>query len=83
MNAPPPANPFGDEPAPRRVNPFGDDEDPLADPVRRVERAVVQIRNLKGQVGAEGMSGNGMRQLLDELAAAMDAIARALRERED
>ena len=75
-------NPFGDDVQTGRVNPFGDDEDPTADPVRRIERAATTFRNLRGQVGAEGMTGQGMRQVLDELSAAMMAMARALR-RED
>lgn len=80
-------NPFGDEPAESggpaesgRVNPFGDDEDPTADPARRLESAAARFRELRSHVGAEGMTGTGMRALLDELSTVMRVMARAFRE---
>lgn len=76
-------NPFGEDSGPARVNPFGDDDgdDPAADPVARIERAVTRIHTLRSQVGADGLTGQGTRQLLDELSTTMAAIARALRQR--
>ncbi|MGH7507765.1 MAG: hypothetical protein ACRELX_19080 [Longimicrobiales bacterium] len=76
-------NPFGDEtPGPRRVNPFGDDEDPGGD-VSRIEHAARKIRSLKMQLGAEGLTLSATRELIDEVSAALDAAARALRDRRE
>lgn len=76
----PAKNPFGEDDLPgRRVNPFGDDEDPRADPVRRLEVAAVKVRTLKNQLGAEGLPLAATRELMDEIAHAFDAVARALR----
>ena len=73
-------NPFGDEPIrPSRPNPFGEDEG--LDPMRRLEGAPARLRTLRAQVGSEGMTGLGMRQLLDELAADIDAVTRLLAEK--
>lgn len=70
-------NPFGDDERPRpAANPFGEDEG--LDPKRRLEGAPARLRALRAQVGSEGMSGAGMRQLLDELAADIEAITRLL-----
>jgi hypothetical protein len=75
-------NPFGDEGgAGRRPNPFGEDEG--LDPMRRLEGAPARLRGLRGRVGAEGMTGLDMRQLLDELAADIEAITQLLAERKD
>ena len=72
-------NPFGDDVAPTpRPNPFG--EEPL-DPMKRIEGAPARLRALKSRIGAEGMTGVEMRQLLDELAGDIEAIGRLLRER--
>lgn len=73
-------NPFADENPPRGpVNPFGDD-DPAEDPARTIGEAAARIRRLRSQVGAEGLSLSGTRELLDQVARALDATARALRE---
>lgn len=74
-------NPFGDDPIPpSRPNPFGEDEG--LDPMRRLEGAPARLRGFRARVGAEGMTGIDMRQLLDELAADIDAVTRLLAERE-
>jgi flagellin-like hook-associated protein FlgL len=75
-------NPFGEEEAPgsRRANPFGDDDGDL-DPIERLEQAARKIRTLRTQLGAEGLTLAATRVLIDELSAALDAAARALRER--
>ena len=73
-----PKNPFGDDTAPgRRPNPFGEDEG--LDPMKRLEGAPARLRALRGRVGAEGMTGLDMRQLLDELAADIEAMRTLLR----
>jgi len=73
-------NPFGDDAAPpRRVNPFDDDADTGSD-VGRIEHAASKIRRLKTQLGAEGLTLSATRTLLDEVSAALDAAAHALRE---
>jgi len=75
-------NPFGgDLPRSRRVNPFGPGEenrspDEAAD---RMEHAARKIRALRSQVGAEGMTIPATRELIDEVAAALEAGADALR----
>ena len=73
-------NPFSDDtPAGRKVNPFGEDDG--LDPMKRLEGAPARLRVLRARVGAEGMTGLEMRQLLDELAADIEAMTRLLRER--
>lgn len=74
-------NPFGDDvrPSGPAANPFGDDEG--LDPMRRLEGAPARLRALRAQVGSEGMTGAGMRQLLDELSADLEAVTRLLRDR--
>ena len=73
-------NTFNDESsAAKKVNPFGEDEG--LDPMKRLEGAPARIRTLRARVGAEGMTGLDMRQLLDELANDIEAIGRLLRER--
>ncbi len=75
-------NPFGDEPrAPRRINPFGE-EAPTEAPDEaavRIEQAARKIRGLRSQLGSEGLTLSATRELIDELSAALDAAARALR----
>lgn len=75
-------NPFGDDfpPARRQVNPFGDEPEtvPGGDPTARIRQASTRIRRLRAQLGAEGLTPAATRELIDELAAALDAIARAL-----
>lgn len=74
-------NPFGDDETfePQRRNPF-DDEDGDLDPIRRIENSARKVRRLRAQLGAEGMTLAGSREMIDEIAAAFDATARALRE---
>ena len=77
-------NPFGEGPIePRRTNPFGENEDSMsaADAVVRIEQAARKIRNLRSQLGAEGLSIPATRELIDEIATALEASARALREK--
>jgi hypothetical protein len=73
-------NPFGDDvsiPAPH--NPFADDDDALGDPASTIEHASARIRRLKGQVGSDGLTPSATRDLIDQLAHALDAAARAIR----
>ncbi|HEU5209533.1 MAG TPA: hypothetical protein VFU06_08990 [Longimicrobiales bacterium] len=75
-------NPFGDDPEPRRVNPFGEEEtlEPVQDAAQRVQNAARKIRLLRAQIGAEGLSPSGTRELLDQFGSVLDIIAGALRE---
>ena len=75
-------NPFGDdEPVgSERHNPFVDDESAHLDPLGRIEHAARKIRRLRTQLGAEGLTLSATRELIDELAAALDATAKLLRE---
>jgi hypothetical protein len=73
-------DPFGgDYDGHTRVSPFGDDpeDQPLA-PAARVRAAARKARHLKGQVGVDGLPAPALRTLLDELSAALDAIADVL-----
>lgn len=73
-------NPFDDAaPSAKKVNPFGEDEG--LDPMKRLEGAPARLRALRARVGAEGMTGIDMRQLLDELANDIEAMTRLLRSR--
>ena len=85
-----PKNPFGDDPTPpaRPPNPFGDpaddaevDADVGGEPADVVEYASARIRRLRSLVGSEGLTLSGTRELLDHVTRALDAVARALRER--
>ncbi len=81
-----PENPFGDDAArPRRVNPFGEEPEPQspADAAGTVRAAAQRIRGLRTQLGAEGLTLSGTRELIDSLAAALEAIAGSLRGLED
>ncbi len=74
-------NPFGDMSSPKRVNPFGAD-DPGRSPeeaANRMEHAARKIRALRSQVGAEGLTIPATRELIDEMAAGLEAAANALR----
>lgn len=77
------SNPFG-EPyeGPKKVNPFGDQEGPATvdDAAARMEAAARKIRQLKTQMGAEGLTLTATRDLIDEVAVSIDAAARALRQ---
>ena len=76
-------NPFGDDfvPGKRPANPFDDDTNVRGgDPAIRIEQASRRIRALRAQLGAEGFSPSATRELLDEIAAAFDSVARAIRQ---
>ena len=80
-------NPFGDdEPLrPERVNPFGEEPE-LPSPeaaAGRIEQATRRVRSLRAQLGAEGLTPSATRELIDELATALEATAGALRTRQD
>lgn len=76
-------NPFGeeDEGANRPANPFA--EEPRArtpaEAAATIEHAAARIRRLKQQVGSEGLTLSGTRELIDQLSTALDAAAGALR----
>ena len=73
-------NPFGDDATgAKKVNPFGEEAE--LEPMKRLEGAPARLRSLRARVGAEGMTGLDMRQLLDELANDIEAMTRLLRER--
>lgn len=75
-------NPFGDDLSrSKRVNPFGAEaEEPSpAEAANRMEHAARRIRTLRSQVGSEGLTGPATRELIDEVAAALEAGAVALR----
>lgn len=78
-------NPFGDDddlPVPRPANPFGDDDRETATPAEAasaIEHVAARIQRLKAQVGAEGLTASGSRELMDQLSDALRSIARALR----
>jgi hypothetical protein len=76
-------NPFG-EPyeTKQKVNPFGDDttSGSVEEAATRMDQAGRKIRQLKSQLGAEGLTLQATRDLIDEISAALDAGARALRE---
>jgi len=77
------SNPFGDEPfpPPGRVNPFGEETRTEApgEAAVRIERAARKIRGLRSQLGSEGLTVSATRELIEEIAAALDSAARALR----
>jgi flagellin-like hook-associated protein FlgL len=76
-------DPFGQplEPKPR-INPFGEEESAggVEGAATRMEQAARKIRQLKTQLGAEGLTLQATRDLIDEISAAVDAGARALRD---
>lgn len=75
-------NPFDDEPAatPRRVNPFGDEPaaSSPAEAAAQIEQSARKIRGLRSQLGADGLTLPATRELIDEVANALEAAARAL-----
>jgi hypothetical protein len=79
-------NPFGDEPLPHAGarNPFADHPDapPEGDPAATIEHLAARIRRLKAQVGADGLTPSATRELIDQLAGALEATARGLRKLE-
>lgn len=74
-------NPFGDDlPPSRRPNPFADQPDAdLDDPAATIEQASARIRRLQAQVGSDGLTLSATRELIDQVTTALDAAARALR----
>ena len=76
-------NPFGDDlvPGTSRPNPFGEEPATIApgEAAQRMEQAARTIRGLRSQLGSEGLTLHGTRELIDEVAAALEAGARALR----
>ncbi len=75
-------SPFGgDFPRSKRVNPFGDAEGGRTpdEAASRMEHAARKIRALRAQVGAEGLTIPATRELIDEVAAGLEAAADALR----
>ncbi len=77
-------NPFDNAPPEpgRPANPFGDDAARSRTPEEAagaIEYAAARIRRLKQHVGAEGLSLSATRELIDQLSAALDAAAGALR----
>ena len=75
-------NPFGDDQTGRqKVNPFGEPETPdsAAEAATRIEQAARKIRNLRSQLGAEGLTVPATRELIDEIASALEASARVIR----
>jgi hypothetical protein len=77
-------NPFGDDdmPARRRINPFDEEErtEMPGEAAQKIEHAARKIRGLRSQMGAEGLTLSATRELIDEIASALDAAARALRD---
>ncbi len=49
-----------------------------ADPSARIRDAATRIRNLRGQVGHDGLSPAASRTLIDEITKALEAILSAL-----
>ncbi|HEX7119430.1 MAG TPA: hypothetical protein VF212_11615 [Longimicrobiales bacterium] len=76
-------NPFGDGPVlpPRRVSPFGEEErtESPEEAAVRIEQAALKIRGFRRQLGSEGLTLTATREMIDEISAALDAVARALR----
>ncbi|MGQ0561226.1 MAG: hypothetical protein ACT443_05055 [Gemmatimonadota bacterium] len=76
-------DPFGEPYAAKpKANPFGDDTSAgsVEEAATRMDHAARTIRQLKTQLGAEGLTLQATRDLIDEISAALDAGARALRE---
>jgi hypothetical protein len=48
------------------------------DPSGRIRDSVTRIRNLRGQVGQDGLTPAASRSLIDELARVLEEVARAL-----
>lgn len=58
----------------RAPSPFGD-EATGSGPDGRLHAALVRLRRLRSQVGAEGLSSAGTRSLIDEVVTALEALA--------
>lgn len=77
-------NPFGDDVGPpRRGSPFDDepDIDTAEGAAVRLEHAARKVRQLRTQLGAEGLTLSATRELISELGAAFDAAAKGFRAR--
>ena len=75
-------NPFGDDlSSPRRTNPFGAEDDQASpeEAANRIEHAARKIRTLRSQIGAEGLTLPATRELIDQVAGALESAAAALR----
>lgn len=53
-------------------------EPPRVEPVRRIRAAATKIRQLRAQIGHDGLTPSASRALIDELTAALEACAEAL-----
>jgi hypothetical protein len=77
-------NPFGDDSPsrPRRTNPFGEEDGSTSidEAAERMEGAARKIRTLRTQIGAEGLTLPATRELIDQVASAIEAAAAALRQ---
>jgi flagellin-like hook-associated protein FlgL len=76
-------NPFGEPASPKpKVNPFGEDASAgsITEAAIRMEQAARKIRQLKSQMGAEGLTLQATRDLIDEISAALDAGSRAIKD---
>lgn len=49
-----------------------------ADPAARIRDSITRIRNLRGQVGHDGLTPAASRTLIDELTKALEAILAAV-----
>lgn len=76
-------NPFGEDfdAAARKKNPFEDGEKAIDSKTaaQKIDASARRIRNLRSQLGTEGLSLAATRDLIDEVASALEAAARAIR----
>jgi len=76
-------NPFGEdfEAGLKKKNPFEDVEEAVdpATAALKIEMSARKIRNLRSQLGSEGLTLPATRDLIDEVATALEAAARAIR----
>ena len=49
-----------------------------SEPTARIRDAITRIRNLRGQVGHDGLTPTASRALIDEITRALEEIVRAL-----
>lgn len=60
----------------RKEDPFPDME--RKDPSGRIRDSITRIRNLRGQVGHDGLTPAASRSLIDELTKVLEEVAQAL-----
>lgn len=77
-------NPFGDDQPvrpPAKENPFGDtiSTQPPHEAAKRIEQAARRVRSLRSQLGSEGLTISATRELIDEVAGALEAASQAFR----